>query len=314
MPYLSRGDTTFDSAVDRWFHYRTSRLDALTASLQAYQNSNDKGKLDDLLAKMRKWKTTDPNEYAKRGLKTGAYKKLLEEVRAAGQKYPGFNFGVEPPDPGVTADKSALGTVLNVSHELNGMKTWACLDAGNFAGIFKHLGLSEPQKQAILDREKDAKARGGGATVTGMGAGIVVNRNTWGQISSTAQGCISRKAAVCFSFAQSAAYIVGGKGKQCRESPRIEIVALKNHVFVLVGREGGFTESQGQVKGKATRIMKRTVLPPPKEWGQTTVVVDGWLASLGARHVIYQNWYAFGMRDEPGSQSLFSYYDNYSEA
>jgi len=106
------------------------------------------------------------------------------------------------------------------------------------------------------------------------------------------------------------AFIIGGKGPACRKDPRIEIVALKNHVFVLVGRTGGFLEVQGQGRGGArTAILRRTVLPPPTEWGASTMVVDGWAGSLG-RPVIYKSWDEFGFRNEPGANALFSYYDN----
>jgi hypothetical protein len=310
MAYLTRDDTSFNSAVDRWFHYRSSRLKELMTSLKSYQAGADKARLEDLLAKMRTWKTSDPNEYTKRGKNTGAYKQLLAEVKEAGQKYRGFNFGVEPPEPN-TGGHSPLTTVMNVSRELNDMKTWACLDAKNFAIVFSK--LSKDKKKEIFDRETAAKQRGGGATITGTGAATVVGRNTWGQICTTARGCIQRKTAVCFSFAQSSAFIIGGKGTTCRENPRVEIVSLNNHVIVIVGREGGFLVSQGKGRGGAeTKILRKTVLPPPAEWGAGTVVVDGWLGSLGF-DVIYPTWFDFPYNNAPGSNALISFYDNHSE-
>src|SRR5213075_3268191 len=137
----------------------------------------------------------------------------------------------------------------------------------------------------------------------------------WSKICGTGAECIARQAAVCFSFAQAAAYILGGKGLACIEAPRIEVVALKNHVFCLVGRTGEFTQMQtgSKYSDPKSKINNRTVLPPPREWGATTIVVDGWIASLGYPKVIYDDWFQFPMRNEPGSQNLFSYYDNFQE-
>lgn len=86
------------------------------------------------------------------------------------------------------------------------------------------------------------------------------------------------KAAMCTTFAYSAAHILS------QDNPnncRIEVIAhnkgMGSHVFVIVGREGGYTMNE-----------KKWQLPTISEWPRNFIIVDAWAGAMGY-DVIYDD-------------------------
>jgi hypothetical protein len=180
---------------------------------------------------------------------------------------------------------------------LEQFKSWTCADAINFRKYIakKSLDLVLEREQQYHERLKYSVHQG----VTGVSAAIVGPEGyTWTQIAETAKNCMKLKAAVCFSFALTAVYILMGKSKDY-VGPRIEIVASDAHVFVIVGRVGGFVGS--------SESGTRQRLPPANQWNSHAIVVDAWAGSLG-NEVIYDPASTFwnGMTQ----LTLTSYFDS----
>jgi len=91
------------------------------------------------------------------------------------------------------------------------------------------------------------------------------------------QKVTQERAGICTQFAKAAAHVLtSGRAN----GPRVEIVAFDNHVYVLVGRSGGY-------KGHLLS----------SDWVQDAgvVIVDPWAGSLG-HPTVYENYASYPLK------------------
>jgi len=84
---------------------------------------------------------------------------------------------------------------------------------------------------------------------------------------------IEGRAGVCTSFAMAAAHLLMGDKPEAELGFRLEIVAAKNHCFVLVNR------SMADVRNPD--IEHENQIPGFPLWSDDTIIVDAWLYSMG---------------------------------
>lgn len=182
---------------------------------------------------------------------------------------------------------SARDAVTLVRDKLDEMKTHASMDA--FAGCPRENGrpkknakgdeewtgfavcINPDEREEVLRRHDDADKRG---VKTGGGAGGGMP-NAFGGPPNVAwndKECetayakvYGQGAGVCTLFAKAAGHVLA---TMLTHGPRLEIVAYKNHVFVIVGRVGGYANN-------------RDKLPPYATWNGSWCIVDGWAGAMG---------------------------------
>jgi hypothetical protein len=158
--------------------------------------------------------------------------------------------------------------VAAVSGDLEIMATYASLDAGTFPQCIA------PGKEREV-REKSETAKKKAEYMPTAGTGMTGNSMTpdseWNEtrLKFAYQQVKGLKAGICTSFAKAAAYVLV-KGRS--SGPRIEIVAAPAHVFVIVGRTGGYAPGRK--------------LPSTSTWGNA-IVVDVWMKTMGHSAWLY---------------------------
>jgi len=289
----------FKRKTTRALHSRGNRLKALDAILDGNKAAASEwpaAQLETLAnalavyAKAKKWKGAG-NKIGDRDYDNGITDLLTQiddntrnlRLRSIAERVVGM-----PPvddDEAVAITKSTDPWVYayRFKIELEKMMKWACLDVAAYPGEIYSNAAPPPSS---TEAEIVARARAHRGSAFSTGAAAVAQNYSWSRIASTARGVIASKGAVCTTFAQVSAYILGGSSDTCVSSPRIEIVSQKNHVFVLLGRTGGFAAPAARVAGRLVDTQAR--LPPASEWSDSVVVVDTWLGSLGYPQVIFK--------------------------
>jgi hypothetical protein len=156
----------------------------------------------------------------------------------------------------VNASQSALDT----------LGSYASLDAKTFESV-----INPSQKETVMARLNAWKPPTGTAGTGNMGAAVQpAPDRSWKAtvLKLTYDAVCNNKAGVCTSFALAAAYYMTASQTT---GPLVEVVAIKNHVYVVVGREGGYADGWA--------------LPPKSSWGSGCIVVDVWLAAMGWKSV-----------------------------
>ena len=160
--------------------------------------------------------------------------------------------------------------------------SYACSDAGRFESC-----INIDQKISVMNRlirAQDRKANG-----VGMIGGFQVGTN-WN--ADALKNCYERvrkeRYGECTTFAKAAGHLLA-QAKAPR--PRLEIIAYENHVLLVVGRNGGYSDV-----GKGFR--KKRQLPQlyysdansydGAAWGADWAIVDPWAGAMGYEDTIYQ--------------------------
>lgn len=155
-----------------------------------------------------------------------------------------------------------------VNHSKSALDTLGCyasLDARAFEGV-----INPANKEVVLAREKNWKPPHG-SVGTGTGAAVRPDPDrAWKPmvLKLTYEQVCNNRAGVCTSFALAAAHYMTTSQPT---GPLVEVVAISNHVYVVVGREGGYVDGWK--------------LPSKSAWGSGCIVVDVWLAAMGWKAV-----------------------------
>jgi len=164
---------------------------------------------------------------------------------------------------------AARALVAAAKKELETMKGFVSGDAVQFPGCI------HPAKRKKVLAAAKAFANKAGVQVGGTGAAVAgLGSPRWQSgMLQRSYGTVTRnRAGVCTTFAHTAAHILDKR----HGTARIEIVSFRNHVFVVVGREGGYD-----------RKLRSYVLPNYSTWSGDWHVVDGWAGAMG-HEVVYR--------------------------
>jgi hypothetical protein len=269
MALLDANNTEFKESVTRTgLHFKSGRLKRLLNALTDVQkNPNDGAKLAYLFKRIHRWKQENPKEFAKRGARVD---ELLGEIRQRAQQLhvtlvvPSGDGGAPP----------ARAFVERVRPALDAFKQYACADAflgtpynkttntydytKGFAGCIKHSARAEVERR---NRELKGTTRGATSPFDSFIKAGAWNAKQYQTICGRVQ---SEQAGVCVTFAKAAAHILTN-GQD--DGPLVEIVAYKNHAYVLVNRQGEVGDN-GYL---------------PQEWINEpgVIIVDPWAASMG---------------------------------
>jgi len=254
-PFLtSAGSTEFEQSVTRGrLHYKSGALKRAIASLKRYQAGN--APAQSVYDQTVTWARKHRQEVRKRAWMADF---LLAELRHLGAVA-----GPAAPVP-VAAAGDVVTWTLARRVELDECKTTGCGDASRFGGM-----INADRRDQIVEREQ--------ATRTGRGdqaGGIGAVSKAWnpGALRNTYDGIRRDGGGVCTTFGHYCAHVLS-YGRPLNQ--RIEVVAYKNHVFVIVGRRGGYREPGHGI-------------PPRETWGNNYCIVDGWLGAMGY-DVVYPN-------------------------
>lgn len=159
--------------------------------------------------------------------------------------------------------------------ELQTMASYACLDATTFEGC-----INPAQYGVIMgryDRARDRQARDVGAA-----AALHDRRLEWDEanLRRVYHAVRTQRAGVCTTFAKAAAYVLAQDVDF--DTPTLEIVAYRKHVFVVVGRRGDTVADESTRRGPA-----RQMLPHFSTWGSNWCIVDVWAGAMGWPKVLY---------------------------
>lgn len=276
MPYLSGNGNDFENAIRRGAtSFRSSELDAAVAAIHAYIQQPSAEHIKRVRNTLAAWRDLHPKEFSNRG--APIENALRAELTAACRQWgvPSAPPGVPaPPLPARPASADARGWVDAVRPALNLLGSYACADAYAYTTYNKatdsydyNTGFARcvrPDARPVVEkRYREMKARKAGATTPGDA--LVIHGGKWNApgYGMVHQFVTQQKAAICTQFAKAAAHVLthGRPG-----GPRVEIVAYRNHVYVLVGRKGGYS---GHV------VDAGWVSEPG------LVIVDPWAGSLG---------------------------------
>jgi hypothetical protein len=270
MALLDTNSRDFQTSVTRsGFHYKTSRLKRLITALEDVQkHPTDRVKLAYLHKRLWRWRHKEPKEYAARNAR---FDELLREIQGKAR-----TLGVALTVPGAAAappENAAWTFVQRVEGPLNDFKDFACGDAFMYSydKNTKSIDYTKGFAACINPSKRDVvKARSDGLKGTTRGAASPFDSHVaageW-KAKNYEQVCgrvLSERAGICVTFAKSAAHLLT-HGQT--DGPRVEIVSFKNHVYVLVGRQGGVTDN-GYVDADWTAE-------------PDVIIVDPWAASMG---------------------------------
>ena len=86
------------------------------------------------------------------------------------------------------------------------------------------------------------------------------------------------QAGICTSFGKASAHVLVSGPRANAAHPRVELVSYKNHVFIIVGRKGGYENFQDYRLPSDRRT-----------WGDDWYIVDGWAGAMGYEVVYTQD-------------------------
>jgi len=286
MPYLKGAGNDFEKAINRGVgHFRSSELDLAVAAIKQYIKSASADHIKNVRDRLAAWKRLHPKEYANRG-------QPIQEALQAELKKECAHWRV-PSEP--TAVAAAAKTrdprawVNEVRPQLDKLGGYACADAYFGCTYDKatdkydyNTGFARcipAAKRAQVEKlYRDMKKRGAGATTPGDAMytpGGSWKGHNYGLVHQTVT---SARAGICTQFAKAAAHILTGHRPN---GPRVEIVAYKNHVYVLVGRTGGYNAGHQ--------------VPPTWTSDSRLVIVDAWAGSLG-NPTVYENYASYPLK------------------
>jgi hypothetical protein len=177
-----------------------------------------------------------------------------------------------------------LKWVNAVADELNEFCSYACADAFSYTNRDPRTGQRDyssgfaacinPKKRIEVEKRHDALRGTQGAATPGDAniPGAAWKPENYANVYKHVK---KNKAAICTQFAKAAAHVLTHDRPH---GPRVEIVAFKNHVYVLVGRQGAVATSAG-----------KWTLPASWKDDPAVVIVDPWAGSLGWK-VIYETY------------------------
>lgn len=265
MALLDRGNTDFRASVTRTgLHYKTSRLKRLLKALVKVQdNPTDAAKLQYLFKRCHRWRIKEPKEWAARNSR---YEELLGEIRTKAR-----TLNLTLVVPGTTEPVGAVAFVNRVRAELDTFKTYACADAFMNTTITGGVVDYRTGFAGCINPAKRTEVRARYQSIQGTRRGATtpfdshISRGEWKakNYEMTYARVSGDQAGVCVTFAKAAAHLLtAGQA----DGPRVEIVSFKNHVYVLVNRQGGDddgTVAEGWIH----------------EGG--VIIVDPWAAAMG---------------------------------
>lgn len=287
MPYLKGAGNDFENAINRGVgHFRSGELDAAVSAIKQYIKSPSAEHIKNVRNRLAAWRKFHPKEFANRG--QPIYDPLKAELTTECKRW-----GVpsEPTDvaPLNASTKDPRAWVAAVRPQLDKLGGYACADA-YFGCVYTkatdsydyNTGFARcipVAKRAHVEKlYREMKARGAGATTPGdamhKGDGSWKGDN-YARVYQTVTGA---RAGICTQFAKAAAHVLTANRPR---GPRVEIVAYRNHVYVLVGRTGGY--SQGNV------------VPPSWTSDRGLVIVDAWAGSLG-NPTVYENYASYTLK------------------
>lgn len=168
---------------------------------------------------------------------------------------------------------SAFSFVQRFQAEFDTLASYACLDAATFDGC-----IFTPNKMMIkerLQRANDRKAKDAGA-VAALQFGTRWNA---GALANVYQRVVAERAGVCTTFAKAAGHVM--TRNNLPNAPKIEIVAYRLHVFVVVGRNNQAAQATGN------GLFRTHNLPHYSQWGDKWMIVDVWAGAMGWPKTIY---------------------------
>jgi len=305
MPFLTPGDTSFDTLVSRGrLHRKSDRLNRLIEALVAFQQNATQPKLSYLYKRLYRWIEENPSEYNHRNGQQAA-SQLLDEIITRVRT---SNWQLQGHSP---ADAASL--LSGIHGTLQAWKSYACADVGTFAGDINQ-ALSAVKRNAIYTL----------GTSTGQATGLPniplqgVVMGDWDatKLNTSHNRVTSAHSGECTSFGFAAAHLMGTAANQGMR-PRIEVVAYKINVQQprtaynrTTGRRepvykrdasGALTTVQAVTRKQVTHVFcivgRRNLdraangqLPPPATWGNPWIV-DPWLGSLGYNSIFRQSNY-----------------------
>ncbi|HEY6514251.1 MAG TPA: hypothetical protein VI032_19900 [Burkholderiaceae bacterium] len=286
MPYLKGAGNDFERAINRGIgHFRSSELDAAVAAIHGYIKSPSADNVKNVRDRLAAWERHHPKEYANRG--QPIHDALKAELKKECSRW---HVPAEPGSIAPAAKSSDPRTwVGEVRQQLDKLGSYACADAYFGCEYDKatdkynyNTGFARcipASKRAQVEKlYRDMKKRGAGATTPGDAMytpGGSWKGHNYGLVYQTVTGA---RAGICTQFAKAAAHVLTATRPK---GPRVEIVAYKNHVYVLVGRSGGY--SQGHVV--------------PSSWTSDPrlVIVDAWAGSLG-NPTVYETYASYPLK------------------
>jgi hypothetical protein len=291
---LDPGNQEFRASVTRsnW-HYRSGRLKKLLTALEEVQNAGTATaqQITYLHKRLWRWRQKNPGEFSKRG---GLFDRLLGDIQARARTLgvalvvPGSETSapprVEPVREGGGSSGNAVTFVNRVKRELDDFKEYACGDAffgatktgpdtytGGFSGCINKAKFSE-----VLGRYREMQKAKTGATTPGDAIVLPNADPEWkATVFRMVYERISKeRAGICTTFGKAAAHLLTA-GRTT--GPGVEVVAYRNHVYVLVNRKGDVEEDS------------RGIPKIPDSWIREpdVVIVDPWAAALGWECIYY---------------------------
>jgi hypothetical protein len=169
---------------------------------------------------------------------------------------------------------------------------YACSDSARFERC-----INPFTKGAVQDRLVQASKRGAKGVGAAAFSGI---RQGYDWDEKECEKCYritgEQQYGECSTFAKAVGHILTSKAGP---KPRIEIVSYPFHVFVLVGRVGGYTDKVDvtMVRGREQRKKRREVFSSDKQaeygimsdiqFGNDWALVDPWAGSMGYPDIVY---------------------------
>lgn len=272
MALMDRGNTEFKTSVTRsGLHYKSSRLERLLKALVDVQNNpTNAEKLKYVHKRLWRWRQETPKEFAARGTKFDA---LLAEITAKART---LRTTLAVPGKTETEGGDAVAFVARVKPQLDVFKTYGCGDAYMNSPFDKATNtynygrgfatcIKTSERANVEARFNDMKKRPG-AGATSAADAMLSPSGTWPAINyrMTYERVTTERAGICTTFGKAAAHILTN-GQTT--GPSVEVVAYKNHVYLLVNRQGEYTD-EGAI---------------PDDWTAEPgiIVIDPWAASLG---------------------------------
>jgi len=288
MAYLSGAGNDFERTIDRGIgHFRSDELARAVTAIHAYITRPSADGIQAVRNALAAWRNRHPKEFADRG--QPVYGPLKTELASECKRW-----GVPSEAPGdnlaaaVTSTKGTRGWVNAVRPALDKLGSYACADAylgttynkatdkyDYNTGFARCIPVAKRPQVEKLYREM--KARGAGTA--NPGDAMYTPGRDWKPMNYNMvyQKVAQERAGICTQFAKAAAHVLtSGRAN----GPRVEIVAFDNHVYVLVGRSGGY---KGHLLGT--------------DWVQDAgvVIVDPWAGSLG-HPTVYENYASYPLK------------------
>jgi hypothetical protein len=313
MAYLSGNGNDFEKAINRGAgHFRSSELDSAVSAIHHYIRKPSQEQLVRVSRWLHTWRRRDPKEFGNRcpadmqlalrqeiaHIATSVYGMQASDVlsslptQATGATDTHTSaHDIAPVSTAPSFTSHAWKWVNDRKHRLDPMADYACGDAlygatksgppdsrgrqvwtGGFSGCINQnpaVYYKVVERALAFNNKSSGGALSGGQ---GMGGAMVSNKWSAPNVAMAAKLLQSRQGGVCSEFGKAAAHHLT-EGRLTQPHPRVEIVAYKNHVFVLVGRKGGL------VNGRV-----------PDSWihEPELVIVDAWAGSLGY-DIVYQS-------------------------